>query len=61
MHEGDVAPTGERAWGESVLSLPENLRGAFVNVLTGEKHSLQGKLALARLLGRFPVALLANA
>ena len=35
MHEDDVAPIGERAWGESALSLPENLRGVFVNVLTG--------------------------
>jgi (1->4)-alpha-D-glucan 1-alpha-D-glucosylmutase len=58
MGEGDLAPVGERIWGEAAIALPESLRGEFVDVLTDERHSLQGRLPLARLLGRFPVALL---
>jgi (1->4)-alpha-D-glucan 1-alpha-D-glucosylmutase len=61
MGEGDVAPVGERIWGEAAIVLPESLRGEFINVLTGEKHSLQGKLPIAPLLARFPVALLVRA
>jgi (1->4)-alpha-D-glucan 1-alpha-D-glucosylmutase len=61
MGEGDLAPIGERIWGESGIALAEGLRGEFVNVLTDEKHSLQGKAPLARLLARFPVALLVRA
>ena len=61
MGDEDNAPVGERTWGEASIVLPETLQGPFVNVLTGEKNELQGKLPLARLLARFPVALLVNA
>src|SRR5712671_3312203 len=38
MQEGDLAPIGERVWGDSKLVLPEGLAGSFTNVLTEEKH-----------------------
>ena len=60
MHEGEPAPLGERAWGEASLVLPDDLRGELTNVLTGEKFPAQGRMPLARLLGRFPVALLVS-
>jgi maltooligosyltrehalose synthase len=54
MEEGDLAPLGERAWGDARLALPE---GQYRNVLTGEAlHG--GAQPLANLLYRFPVALL---
>jgi (1->4)-alpha-D-glucan 1-alpha-D-glucosylmutase len=57
MQEGDLAPLGAQAWGDSRLLLPEGLSGDFVNVLTEEKH--QGNsLRVADLLATFPVALL---
>jgi (1->4)-alpha-D-glucan 1-alpha-D-glucosylmutase len=57
MQEGDLAPIGERVWGDSRLVLPEDLSGDFFNVLTEEKH--QGNsLRVADLLATFPVALL---
>ena len=57
MQEGDLAPLGERAWGDSRLAMPEGLSGEFFNVLTDEKH--QGNsLRIADLLATFPVALL---
>jgi (1->4)-alpha-D-glucan 1-alpha-D-glucosylmutase len=61
MGEDDLAPLGERIWGEAAIVLPESLRGEFTDVLTGEKHSLQGQLPIAPLLARFPVALLVRA
>ncbi len=54
MQEGDLAPLGERAWGEAKLELPA---GAYRNVLTGEATD-GGAQPLAVLLSRFPVALL---
>jgi (1->4)-alpha-D-glucan 1-alpha-D-glucosylmutase len=60
MQEGDPAPVGERVWGEAALALPEGLQGELENVLTGERFPAQGKLRLARLLARFPVALLVS-
>jgi (1->4)-alpha-D-glucan 1-alpha-D-glucosylmutase len=57
MQEGDLAPIGERVWGDSKLVMPEGLSGSFINVLTEEKH--QGNsLRVADLLATFPVALL---
>jgi (1->4)-alpha-D-glucan 1-alpha-D-glucosylmutase len=56
MQEGDLAPLGERAWGESRIPVPE---GRYLNVLTGETH--EGGVRVADLLGTFPVALLKNA
>lgn len=53
-----LAPVGERAWGDAGLTLPEEMKGEFVDVLTGEAHRLQARLPLAPLLARFPVALL---
>jgi (1->4)-alpha-D-glucan 1-alpha-D-glucosylmutase len=58
-------PTGERVWAASALALPKGAPADWVNVLTGEKlRACTGKqgssLPLADVLGRFPVALLAN-
>jgi (1->4)-alpha-D-glucan 1-alpha-D-glucosylmutase len=58
MREDDVAPIGERVWGEASIALPDGLSGEFQNVLTGERFQAEGKLRLAQLLGRFPAALL---
>ena len=60
LAEGEVAPVGERMWGEAALVLPEGLRGQFVNALTGERHRGEARLPLAKLLAGFPVALLAR-
>jgi (1->4)-alpha-D-glucan 1-alpha-D-glucosylmutase len=53
-----AAPVGERVWGEAALLVPRELHGEYRDAMTGEKHVLGDRLALARLLGRFPVALL---
>ena len=58
VREGDTSPLGEGVWGEASLGLPEELAGDYENALTAEKFSATGKIALARLLARFPVALL---
>jgi (1->4)-alpha-D-glucan 1-alpha-D-glucosylmutase len=57
---GDEAavPIGERVWADSALVVPEELRGDYTDTMTGEKHSLGERLPLARLLARFPAALL---
>ena len=60
MSEDDVAPLGERVWGAARITLPNGLTGTFQDVLTGEGFDLQQGLPLARLLARFPVALLVN-
>ncbi|HEX6267917.1 MAG TPA: malto-oligosyltrehalose synthase, partial [Burkholderiales bacterium] len=52
--EGELAPLGERAWGEAHLPLPE---GAYRNVMTDEPIK-GGRQPVAALLSRFPVALL---
>jgi (1->4)-alpha-D-glucan 1-alpha-D-glucosylmutase len=54
MDADDLAPLGERAWGDAVLPLPG---GAYRNVLTGETVE-GGARPVATLLRRFPVALL---
>ena len=61
MQDGDAAPLGERVWGQATLPLPDGLQGELENVLTGERFPAQGKLRLAELLRRFPVALLVRA
>ncbi|HEX6530790.1 MAG TPA: malto-oligosyltrehalose synthase, partial [Burkholderiales bacterium] len=48
------AHLGDKPWGESVLTLPA---GEFANVMTGERHS-GGRVRVAELLSRLPVALL---
>jgi (1->4)-alpha-D-glucan 1-alpha-D-glucosylmutase len=53
-----AAPVGAPIWGDAAISLPEDLRGEFVDAMTGEKHRPEGRLQLAALLARFPVALL---
>ncbi len=57
LQDGDLAPLGERVWGDSKLVLPEGLSGDFVNVLTEEKHR-DNSFRVADLLAGFPVALL---
>src|SRR4051812_16167147 len=54
----DAAPVGAPIWGEAAISLPEDLRGEFLDAMTGEKHRLDERLQVAALLARFPVALL---
>jgi (1->4)-alpha-D-glucan 1-alpha-D-glucosylmutase len=61
MREGELAPVGERVWGEASIVLPDGLSGELENVLTGEKFAAQGKLPLSKLLARFPAALLVRA
>jgi (1->4)-alpha-D-glucan 1-alpha-D-glucosylmutase len=61
MRDDDLAPVGERVWGEASIALPDGLEGDLQNVLTGERFPAQARLPLARLLGRFPVALLVGA
>jgi (1->4)-alpha-D-glucan 1-alpha-D-glucosylmutase len=61
MAEGDAAPLGERTWGDAGIALPEGMPREFRNVLTGEKFRSEGKIRLAQLLARFPVALLVTA
>ena len=61
MAEGDAAPLGERTWGDAGIALPEGMPREFQNVLTGEKFRSEGKIRLAQLLARFPVALLVAA
>ena len=58
MGAEDLAPIGERAWGDACLLFQDEMKAEFVNVLTGEEHRLQARVPLALLLGRFPVALL---
>ena len=55
------APIGERIWGGASLVLPDELRGQYENVLTGEKFRIEGRIPLAQLLARFPAALLLSA
>jgi len=57
--EGDRLPVGDAVWGETALELPPEFAGQWRNVLTGEDvESPGGRLALGRVLGAFPVALL---
>jgi (1->4)-alpha-D-glucan 1-alpha-D-glucosylmutase len=59
VEEGDAAPVGRRAWGDAALAVP---KGRYVDVLTGMSHDAQnGRIALAELLAKFPVALLESA
>ena len=60
MREEDPAPIGEHVWGAAGIAVPDGLTGQFQNVLTGEGFNLQQGLSLARVLARFPVALLVN-
>ena len=61
MQKEDSAPIGERIWGGASLVLPDELRGQYENVLTGEKFRAEGRIPLAQLLARFPAALLLSA
>jgi maltooligosyltrehalose synthase len=53
MRDGDLAPLGEKAWGDAKLAV----QGTFVDVLTGKRHE-GSALRVAELLSEFPVALL---
>jgi (1->4)-alpha-D-glucan 1-alpha-D-glucosylmutase len=56
---GEAPPLGMEYWGDTTLDLPAELGRRFTNILTGE--ALEGDtLPIGRLLGRFPVALLAR-
>jgi (1->4)-alpha-D-glucan 1-alpha-D-glucosylmutase len=55
MQPGEVAPLGERFWGDAAIKL--EMEGGLVDVLTGESHA-GGELRIARVLADFPVALL---
>ncbi|HLS85138.1 MAG TPA: malto-oligosyltrehalose synthase [Burkholderiales bacterium] len=56
VEEGDLAPLGEKAWGEARLPVPP---GTYEDVLTGEPHAADHTgIAVAELLSAFPVALL---
>jgi (1->4)-alpha-D-glucan 1-alpha-D-glucosylmutase len=55
MQPGEVAPLGERFWGDAAIKL--EMEGRLVDVLTGESHA-GGELRIARVLADFPVALL---
>jgi len=55
MQPDEVAPLGERFWGNATVKL--EMKGRFVDVLTGESHA-GGELRIARVLSAFPVALL---
>jgi (1->4)-alpha-D-glucan 1-alpha-D-glucosylmutase len=57
MGGDDLAPLGKKAWGDAALPL----KGSCVNVLTGERHEADGRLPLAQVLRRFPLALLLRA
>ena len=46
-------------WRDSAVVLPTLAAGSFVNVLTGETLGLGGRVPLAALLRKFPVALIA--
>jgi (1->4)-alpha-D-glucan 1-alpha-D-glucosylmutase len=61
LRADDAAPLGAPVWGEAAISLPEDLRGDLVDAMTGEKHRPEGRLQVAALLARFPVALLVKA
>jgi (1->4)-alpha-D-glucan 1-alpha-D-glucosylmutase len=56
MEADDLAPLGEKAWGDSTIKVEHETE--LVNVLTGERHAAQGGLRLAQVLSTFPVALL---
>ncbi|ODR96183.1 hypothetical protein AUC69_15610 [Methyloceanibacter superfactus] len=48
-------------WGDTVAMLPDHLAGQrWRDVVTGQVHAGQARLAVGEVLGRFPVALLAN-
>lgn len=56
---GESWPLGEKVWTNTELALPDDLsRASFRNVFTGEQVS--SPLHAARLLARFPVAILAT-
>jgi maltooligosyltrehalose synthase len=46
-------------WRDSAVVLPTLAAGSFVNVLTGETLGPGGRVPLASLLHKFPVALIA--
>jgi (1->4)-alpha-D-glucan 1-alpha-D-glucosylmutase len=63
LTEAGAAPLGERAWGKSVLALPEDAPDRWLNIFTGEELETArdgGKkhLRVAELFRSFPVAML---
>lgn len=60
-------PLGQKTWKDTRIDLPANWPTAYVDVFTGAKHqakkrkrSGRNSLALAQILGNFPVALLTS-
>jgi len=53
---GRAIPLGARAWGDTVIELPDGAPNQWVNVFTGEP--LSGHLLAAKLFATLPVALL---
>lgn len=62
MNAEPQAPIGEAAWGDTALTLPENVMfTALTNLFTGESIASQHSLAVADLLATFPVGLFTGA
>jgi (1->4)-alpha-D-glucan 1-alpha-D-glucosylmutase len=57
------APMGAQAWSDTVLVLPDGLRGSYRNVFTGEQVGWEttGEVPVSQVLGNFPVALFVRA
>jgi len=64
--DAGAAPLGERAWGKSIIALPEDAPDRWLNIFTGEELEAarnRGKkhLRVAEVFRSFPVAMLAPA
>lgn len=52
-------PVGQEVWADTELEIPRELATLpWYNALSGEQHAAAGRLAIASVLGHFPVALL---
>lgn len=56
----DQEPYGKAVWGDTALTLPQELKGPWLDALTDVKHRDQSRLPIAKILQNFPVALLVN-
>jgi (1->4)-alpha-D-glucan 1-alpha-D-glucosylmutase len=54
----DAPPIGREVWGNTTLRLPDALGGRWENVFTGETSTGGESIAIAEVLGTFPVAVL---
>src|SRR5262249_49792220 len=62
-HAAGACPMGEAVWGDTMLSMPSDLGGAYENLMTGQRlqsrpSGRRASLALSCALSAFPVALL---